>query len=64
MTKLMNKWYQEAKSWYEKAHDVQPDNLLIARRMVEFFIQTKQTGEAESHLEAISNGARVPSLPI
>ena len=63
---VVNKWYQEAKSWYEKAHNAQPDNMLIARRMIEFFTQTKQTGEAESHLEAMikqGRGAKPADMP-
>ena len=46
-------WYGEAKSWLEKAQRAQPNNLSITRRLTQFLLQTKQSNEAESLLEAI-----------
>jgi tetratricopeptide (TPR) repeat protein len=48
-------WYGEAKSWLEKAQRAQPNNLSITRRFTQFLLQTKQSNEAESLLEAILN---------
>jgi cellulose synthase operon protein C len=49
----VQKWYGEAKGWFEKARAARPDDPLLARRFALFFLETKQINEAESHLEAI-----------
>jgi len=49
----VKKWYGEAKSWFEKAQAAKPDDPSIAVQFAQFFLETKQTNEAESHLEAI-----------
>jgi cellulose synthase operon protein C len=49
----VKKWFGEAKSWFEKARAAKPDDLSIAVRFAQFFLETKQMNEAESHLEAI-----------
>jgi tetratricopeptide (TPR) repeat protein len=46
-------WYAQAKGWYEKAQAAQPDDLSIARRLTDFFLQTKQIAEVETQLDAI-----------
>ena len=46
-------WYAKAKGWYEKAQAAHPDDLSIARRLTEFFRQTKQMAEVEAQLNAI-----------
>ncbi len=54
-TDAVKTWYGEAKSWLEKAQRAQPNNLSITRRLTQFLLQTKQSKEAESLLEAILN---------
>jgi len=49
----VKKWFGEAKGWFEKARDANPDDPLVARRFAQFFLDTNQINEAESHLEAI-----------
>ena len=52
-------WYAQAKGWYEKAQAAHPDDLSIARRLTDFFLQTKQIAEVEAQLDAIlKRGAR------
>jgi tetratricopeptide (TPR) repeat protein len=46
-------WYTDARKWYEKALADQPDDLTIARHLIDFFIRTKQITEADAHLDAI-----------
>jgi tetratricopeptide (TPR) repeat protein len=46
-------WYALAKRWYEKALADHPGDLAIARRLTDFFVQTRQMSEVETHLEAI-----------
>ena len=47
------RWNSQAKGWYEKAFAAQPDDLAIVRRMIDFFVQTRQMPEAEAQLSAI-----------
>ena len=47
------KWNDAARSWYEKAEAAEPANLSIKRRLTEFFLQSRQTDEAQKYLEAI-----------
>lgn len=47
------KWYSEAEKWYEEDRAAHPDDLLVTRRLVEFFIRTKQFEKALSRLKAI-----------
>jgi tetratricopeptide (TPR) repeat protein len=47
------KWYQEAKEWYQKAEAAKPGDLLIKRRLTEFFLRTKQIDDAENQLKLI-----------
>ena len=47
------KWNDVARSWYEKAEAAEPADLSIKRRLTEFFLQSKQTDEAQKYLEAI-----------
>ena len=54
------RWYAQAKGWYEKAQAAHPDDLSIARRLTEFFLQTNQMAEAEAQLEAILKPRREP----
>jgi cellulose synthase operon protein C len=46
-------WYAQAKGWYEKAQAAHPDDLSIARRLANFFLQTRQIAEVEAQLDAI-----------
>ena len=46
-------WYAQAKGWYEKAQAAHPDDLSIARRRANFFLQTRQIAEVEAQLDAI-----------
>jgi len=49
----VKKWYGEATRWFEKARAAKPDDLGIAVRFAQFFLDTRQINEAESHLAAI-----------
>ena len=51
------KWNDAARSWYEKAEAADPADLSIKRRLTEFFLQSKQTDEAQRYLEAIRTHA-------
>jgi tetratricopeptide (TPR) repeat protein len=58
-------WYAQAKRWYEKSLAAHPDDLSIARRVTDFFVQTRQMAEVEAHLEAIRNrGSNAQSAEI
>jgi tetratricopeptide (TPR) repeat protein len=50
----MKKWNDAARSWYEKAQAAEPANLSIKRRLTDFFLQSRQTDEAQKYLEAIT----------
>ena len=50
------KWNDVARSWYEKAQAAEPANLSIIQRLTEFFLQSRQTDEAQKYLEAIRQG--------
>ena len=47
------RWFARTKGWYEKAIAAHPDDMLVARRLTEFYVQTKQMDEVEAQLEAI-----------
>lgn len=47
------KWYEEAEKWYEKDRVAKPNDLVSTRRLVDFFIETKQLGKAESLLNTV-----------
>ncbi len=46
-------WYGEAKSWYERALAVQPNDVSIKRSLTAFLLDTHQRDQAKSRLEAI-----------
>ena len=48
-----DKWFKDATKWYVKAHDEQPEDISIRRRLAEFLVQTNQMNEAESQLNEI-----------
>ena len=56
----MKRWYDRAKGWYEKAVAAHPDDMMIARRLTEFYVQTKQMNEVEAQLDPILKSAANP----
>ncbi len=56
----MKGWYDRAKGWYEKAVAAHPDDMMIARRLTEFYVQTKQLDEVEAQLDPILKSAANP----
>jgi cellulose synthase operon protein C len=49
----MKNWNDAAVQWYQKAESAQPDDLLIKRRLTDFFVRTRQLNVARTYLEAI-----------
>jgi tetratricopeptide (TPR) repeat protein len=49
----MKNWNDAAVQWYQKAESAQPDDLLIKRRLTDFFVRTRQINVARTYLEAI-----------
>jgi predicted Zn-dependent protease len=50
---LMEKWYAEARQWYEKAQAAQINDMSVARLHTGFLLKTGQIKQAEAKLEAI-----------
>jgi tetratricopeptide (TPR) repeat protein len=54
---LMKKWFAEARAWYDRAKASGSDELVVARRLTDFLLRTKQVAEAEKQLREILNRA-------
>jgi tetratricopeptide (TPR) repeat protein len=48
-----DKWYNEAKAWYQKAQAARPDEFALRRATVDFLLQTKQFADVEGQLAPV-----------